>query len=457
MDDVNYSGDDFEQVPACTEEQPQQPKRGRGRPRKNATAVQTKTTRPRGRPRKQQQNETPREKRPVGRPRKFATNAERKAAYRARQVTEKERLKQQVLKQEAQARKAEEAAKEHSLQLAKKERQRQKPTAKRSLQLAKNRELQRQRQNEIAARRQARGAEVVARRRECEEQAELRRVQYVAATQLYQQKEFLDNPLDRKKEPASSCTHGKSTKPVQTEASWLFNSSVDVAVETPRSIHVCKSTQASLVAVKVHRWTETTDLVERKDSETYVQEFPAPHVRGMPRLTNLDQSPGVSTLYSHQVDGDRKKKPASCCTHGKSTKPVQTEASWLFNSSVDVAVETSRSIDMCKSTQASLVAVKVHRWTETRDLVESKDSDTHVQEIPAPHVRGMPRLTNMDQSPRVATLYSSQVDGVKLPTLGTCGSHRLSQDRLGYEEIRSSPPAALVRSLPSQHRQSSLG
>ncbi|XP_049526469.1 uncharacterized protein LOC119457893 isoform X2 [Dermacentor silvarum] len=123
---------------------------------------------------------------------------------------------------------------------------------------------------------------------------------------------------DRKKEPASSCTHGKSAKPVQTEASWLFNSSVDVAVETPRSIHVCKSTQASLVAVKVHRWTETTDLVERKDSATYVQEFPAPHVRGMPGLTNMDQSPGVATLYSHQVDAqcdgtfvDRSTSPAA--------------------------------------------------------------------------------------------------------------------------------------------------
>ncbi|KAH7942291.1 hypothetical protein HPB49_022672 [Dermacentor silvarum] len=190
-----------------------------------------------------------------------------------------------------------------------------------------------------------------------------------------------ERELDRKKKPASCCAHGKSTKPVQTEASWLFNSSVDVAVETSRSIDVCKSTQASLVAVK-----------------------------------------------------DRKKEPASCCNHGKSTKPVQTEASWLFSSSVDVAVETSRSIDVCKSTQASLVAVKVHRWTETTDLVESKDSDTHVQEIPAPHVRGMPRLTNMDQSPGVSTLYTTQVDEVTLPALGTCGSHRLSQDRLGYEE-----------------------
>ncbi|XP_049526470.1 uncharacterized protein LOC119457894 [Dermacentor silvarum] len=170
----------------------------------------------------------------------------------------------------------------------------------------------------------------------------------------------------------------------------------------------------------------------------------------------MDQSPGVATLNSHQVDEDRKKEPASCCNHGKSTKPVQTEASWLFSSSVDVAVETSRSIDVCKSTQASLVAVKVHRWTETTDLVESKDSDTHVQEIPAPHVRGMPRLTNMDQSPGVSTLYTTQVDEVTLPALGTCGSHRLSQDRLGYEEIPSSHPAALVRPLPSQHKRSSL-
>ncbi|XP_049526471.1 uncharacterized protein LOC119457898 [Dermacentor silvarum] len=80
---------------------------------------------------------------------------------------------------------------------------------------------------------------------------------------------------------------------------------------------------------------------------------------------------------------DRKKEPASWCTHGKSTKPVQTEASWLFNNSVDVAVETSRSFDMCTQTQTSPVAVKVHRWTETTDLVESKDSDTHVQEFPA--------------------------------------------------------------------------
>ncbi|XP_075531175.1 uncharacterized protein LOC142564170 [Dermacentor variabilis] len=139
-------------------------------------------------------------------------------------------------------------------------------------------------------------------------------------------------------------------------------------------------------------------------------ESEALHMCGMPRLTNVDQSPGVATLYSHQEDKDRKKEPASCCTHGKSTKPVQTETSWLFSSSVDVAVETSRTIDVCKSTQTTPVAVKVHRWTETTDLVESKDSDTHLHEFPAPHACKMPRLTNMDQGLGVATLYSHQVD-----------------------------------------------
>ncbi|XP_070383574.1 uncharacterized protein [Dermacentor albipictus] len=139
-------------------------------------------------------------------------------------------------------------------------------------------------------------------------------------------------------------------------------------------------------------------------------ESEAPQVCGMPRLTNMDQSPGVTTLYSHQEDGDKEKEPASCCTHGKSTKPVQTETSWLFSSSVDVAVETSRTIDVCKSTQTSPVAVKVHRWTETTDLVESKDCDTHLHEFPAPHACKMPRLTNMDQGLGVATLHSRQVD-----------------------------------------------
>ncbi|XP_054933616.1 uncharacterized protein [Dermacentor andersoni] len=151
------------------------------------------------------------------------------------------------------------------------------------------------------------------------------------------------------------------------------------------------------------KWLAVPSVMAPDESE-------APQVRGMPRLTNMDQSPGVATLYSHQEDGDRKKEPASCCTHGKSTKPVQTETSWLFSSSVDVAVETSRTIDVCKSTQTSPVAVKVHRWTETTDLVESKDSDTHLHEFPAPHACKMPRVTNMDQGLGVATLYSHQVD-----------------------------------------------
>ncbi|XP_049512048.1 translation initiation factor IF-2-like isoform X2 [Dermacentor silvarum] len=114
---------------------------------------------------------------------------------------------------------------------------------------------------------------------------------------------------------------------------------------------------------------------------------------------------------THFVVPDREKEPASCCTHEILAKPVQTEASWLFNSSVvDVAVETSRSADVCKSTQTSLVVVKVHRWTETTDLIESQEGDTDAQESPAPHVCGMPMLTNMDQSPGVAALYSHQVD-----------------------------------------------
>ncbi|KAH7942294.1 hypothetical protein HPB49_022675 [Dermacentor silvarum] len=158
-------------------------------------------------------------------------------------------------------------------------------------------------------------------------------------------------------------------------------------------------------------------------------------------------------VVKERLVADRKKEPASSCTHGKSAKPVQTEASWLFNSSVDVAVETPRSIHVCKSTQASLVAVKVHRWTETTDLVERKDSATYVQEFPAPHVRGMPGLTNMDQSPGVATLYSHQVDAVKLPTWAPARAAASARASLGYEEIPSSHPAALVRPLPSQHRQ----
>nr|XP_054933637.1 uncharacterized protein LOC129387908 isoform X1 [Dermacentor andersoni] len=105
------------------------------------------------------------------------------------------------------------------------------------------------------------------------------------------------------------------------------------------------------------------------------------------------------------IEEERKKEPASCCTHGKSTKPVQTEASWLFSSSVDVAVETPRIIDVSKSTQTSPVAVKVHMWTETTDLVESKDSDTHLPELLAPYMCGMPRLTNKNEIPKVATLY----------------------------------------------------
>ncbi|XP_070383577.1 apical junction molecule ajm-1-like isoform X2 [Dermacentor albipictus] len=151
-------------------------------------------------------------------------------------------------------------------------------------------------------------------------------------------------------------------------------------------------------------------LVQRREEhERRVGEFESGSREFHKRFTNNPFGYECSVCgrlwHKDKLTSDRKKESASCCTHGKSTKPVQTEASWLFSSSVDVAVETSRSIDVCKSTQTSPVAVKVHMWTETTDLVESKDSDTHLPEFPAPYMWGMPRLTNKNEIPKVPTLY----------------------------------------------------
>ncbi|XP_049274388.1 uncharacterized protein LOC119401926 isoform X5 [Rhipicephalus sanguineus] len=70
----------------------------------------------------------------------------------------------------------------------------------------------------------------------------------------------------------------------------------------------------------------------------------------------------------------------ACCCRKKSTKPVQTENAWPLNTTMDVAAETSRSVDAC--TQATFVTVKVHRYMQATDVEDSEDSDIPTREFP---------------------------------------------------------------------------
>ncbi|XP_049512049.1 uncharacterized protein LOC119464535 isoform X3 [Dermacentor silvarum] len=336
------------------------------------------------------------------------------------------------------------------------------------------------------AKRQQRQANPKLREQEAEQRRRRKQIPPTEGADGRFKREFLDREFgrsckDREKEPASCCTHEILAKPVQTEASWLFNSSVvDVAVETSRSADVCKSTQTSLVVVKVHRWTETTDLIESQEGDTDAQESPAPHVCGMPMLTNMDQSPGVAALYSHQVDVcddtfmDCSGGPAAAQTLYDGSCIVRwctnTSPGRLFRVPKDNRMEAflkyaerPHLLGLSKEIVHHYRICSAH-FTESdyMDPAKTKLKWLAVPSIKAPEeskalqVCGMPRLTNMDQSPGVAALYSHQVDGVTLPALGTCGSRRLSQGHLGYEEFPSSPPAALARPLPSRNRRSSL-
>ncbi|XP_070384209.1 uncharacterized protein C05D11.13-like isoform X2 [Dermacentor albipictus] len=86
---------------------------------------------------------------------------------------------------------------------------------------------------------------------------------------------------------------------------------------------------------------------------------------------------------------NKRSQPGRCSRRGnvpvESAKAVQTEATGCFPGRVDVAVGTSRVVDrdVCKSTQTSLAAEKVHVWTQTVDL-DAQDSGPHVRKISEP-------------------------------------------------------------------------
>lgn len=136
---------------------------------------------------------------------------------------------------------------------------------------------------------------------------------------------------------ACCCTHVTSTKASQTKASSGVNTTADAAVETSRSLDVCSQT---MPVIKVHRWTEASGV---EDSEEWDSCGAA----------CMDGSDGLSCCFA----------PVT------STRGSQTKASWLFKTTADTAVETSRRMDACS--QAVAVVVKVHRWTETNDAEAS--------------------------------------------------------------------------------------
>lgn len=154
---------------------------------------------------------------------------------------------------------------------------------------------------------------------------------------------------DENKGLACCCTHVTSTKALQTKASWRVNATADAAVETLRSVDFCSQT---MPVIKVNRWTEANGVEDSEEQESC-------------GAVCMDGSDGLSCCFA----------PVT------STRASQTKASWLFKTTADAAVETSRGTDACS--QAVAVVVRVHRWTEANDGEDPEDRDSCTLQSPA--------------------------------------------------------------------------
>uniref|UniRef100_A0A224YZQ9 DUF6570 domain-containing protein n=1 Tax=Rhipicephalus zambeziensis TaxID=60191 RepID=A0A224YZQ9_9ACAR len=109
-------------------------------------------------------------------------------------------------------------------------------------------------------------------------------------------------------ESTYSSTCPGPTQEVQAESSRPSKRGVDVAVGTPRiSDHnLCKSSQASVVPVRIHRWTETSDLEDLQDTAEVAGE---PRVgcifRGLSARGSCTPEQVVASRSLHDMEGVR--------------------------------------------------------------------------------------------------------------------------------------------------------
>ncbi|XP_075531141.1 uncharacterized protein LOC142564153 isoform X2 [Dermacentor variabilis] len=105
-----------------------------------------------------------------------------------------------------------------------------------------------------------------------------------------------------------------------------------------------------------------------------------------------------------------------CSPHGalpvKSTKAVQTEATWCFSGRMDAAVGTTiADRAVCQSTQTSPAAKKVHRWANTTDL-DVHGSGLNVQAI----------LSHFDTASVTREPYKQSASGFTLQWAWECST-----------------------------------
>ncbi|XP_049274381.1 uncharacterized protein LOC119401916 isoform X3 [Rhipicephalus sanguineus] len=205
----------------------------------------------------------------------------------------------------------------------------------------------------------------------------------------------------------------KSTRNAQTATIPPLKGGVDVAFGTKRSAdrELCKTTQASLKPFMVDWSTDTADLEDSQDTNALRGESPVLSLYGSSWLPERDQSCGAATVQDSQPGGVRISESTYSSTCPESDKEAWAETLLPSRRGVDVAVGTSRISDqnLCKSSQASVVPIRIHRWTETSDL-DLQDTAEVTGEHQVPFAQGSLRLAN--EGPGIATSQSGQEDGM---------------------------------------------
>ncbi|XP_037524858.1 zinc finger protein 7 isoform X2 [Rhipicephalus sanguineus] len=214
----------------------------------------------------------------------------------------------------------------------------------------------------------------------------------------------------------------KSTRNAQTATIPPLKGGVDVAFGTKRSAdrELCKTTQASLKPFMVDWSTDTADLEDSQDTNALRGESPVLSLYGSSWLPERDQSCGAATVQDSQPGGVRISESTYSSTCPESDKEAWAETLLPSRRGVDVAVGTSRISDqnLCKSSQASVVPIRIHRWTETSDL-DLQDTAEVTGEHQVPFAQGSLRLAN--EGPGIATSQSGQEDGIRQPASSSGG------------------------------------
>ncbi|KAL1417785.1 hypothetical protein MTO96_026558 [Rhipicephalus appendiculatus] len=288
----------------------------------------------------------------------------------------------------------------------------------------KAREAERKRQRRVAASPGAKAREVERRRHQRAaaspgakaREAERRRQQRGAMSPGVKAREA-ERRRQQRERPFYCSKCKKSTRNAQTVTIPPLKGGLHIAIETNRSAdrELCKSTQASFKPVMVDWSTNTEDLEDSWDTDAHRGKSPVPSVYGSSWLPERNESCGVATVHNSQLDRVEIDESTYSSTCPGPTQEVQAESSRPSRRGVDVAVGTPRISDqnLCKSSQASVVPVRIHRWTETSDLEDLQDTAEVAGEPRVPFAQGSLRPVN--KGPGITTSHSGQVDVIQQP------------------------------------------